>query len=89
MLRRIAGEEAHVEKSWMKMPRSYDTQERCAFCLRIFSAYWKDGKVLTMSVHVTSIGDGLWLCDEHKFSEEEIDRLKLKIKQRLTITGRF
>jgi len=71
------------------LPINHDTAERCAYCLREFTAYWNDGKLLTTSVPVMSIGDGLWLCDEHGFSEEEIGRLKLKIKQRLTITGRL
>jgi hypothetical protein len=63
--------------------------ERCAYCLREFTAYRKDGKILTTSVPVTSIGNGLWLCDEHELRENEIGRLKLKIKQRLTKTGRL
>ncbi len=71
------------------MPINHNTLERCAYCLHEFTAYWKDGKMLTTSVPVTSIGDGLWLCDEHQFNEEEIGRLKLKIKQRLTITGKL
>ncbi len=69
------------------MTINHITEEKCAYCLREFSAYWKDGKVLTTSIPMTSISDKLWLCDEHGLNEEEIGRLKLKIKQRLTITG--
>jgi len=65
------------------------TSEQCAFCHNKFTVYWKDKKVLTTSVPVTAIGDGLWLCDAHKLNEEQIGRWKLKIKQRLTITGRL
>ena len=71
------------------MPINHNNTERCVYCLREFTAYWKDEKLLTTSVPVTSIGDGLWLCDEHGLGEREISRLKLKVKQRLTITGRL
>ena len=68
------------------MPNN-DTAERCVYCLRVFTAYWNGGKVWTTSIPASSIGDGLWLCDEHDFSDEYISHLKRRIKQRLPISN--
>ena len=87
MLRRIARGEAHIEKSWIKMPRNYDTLERCAHCLQIFTVFWDKGKICSTSIPAVQMGDGLWLCREHDFTKEKIEELKTKIRKGRAIKG--
>ena len=67
------------------MPINNDTMERYAYCLRVFKAFWEGGEVWASSIFASSIGDGLWLCDEHAFSDEYISHLKRRIKLMLPI----
>ena len=62
------------------MPINNDMTEICAYCLRVFTAFWEGGEVWATSIPASPIGDGLWLCDEHAFSDEYISHLKRRIK---------
>ena len=87
MLRRIAGEETHVEKRWIKMPGSYDTLEGCAYCMQIFTVFRNKGKIYSTSIPAVQMGDGLWLCREHDFTLKQIEALKTKIRKGQAIKG--
>jgi len=66
---------------------SYDTVERCIFCLKSFTVLRDKGKIIGTTIPALQIGDGTWLCREHDLTHEQIEELKAKVRKGITIEG--
>jgi hypothetical protein len=59
-----------------------DTRERCVVCSRDFTVFREKGKPYATSIPARSIGDGLWVCEEHHLNQESIEKLKERFRRR-------
>ena len=69
------------------MPINHETLARCAFCLKVFTVYWDRREIYSTSTPVKKIGEGLWLCEEHRLAPRKVRQLIKAVHGGETISG--